>query len=180
VFLSRIVLYNHRSVHRCCVTENTGIVLPLVLRIVLKIRGLGNKISSPVIRNAEFKFQKRWCRRQRPLGFTVIWLEAFTQKKHRCGTSTWWPTWKICLARNSKELPAFLWKRHLCAADILRQLVEIYDNDAISRQHLAIWCRTFTSGRVNVTDDRRNRNQVPRRQMSTLQASRNSFRRTEV
>lgn len=146
----------------------------------VKNTGTGYKISSPVIRDAEFKFQICCCSRQMPLGFTVMWLEAFTQKKHRCGTSTWWPTWKICLVRKSEELPAFLWTRHLCAADIHRQLMEMYGNDAISRQHLAICCLTFACGRVNVTDDKRNRHKVPLRQISTLHESKNSFRRTEV
>ena len=49
MFLSLSVLYNHRSVHRWCVTENIGIVLSLVFSIVSKIRGLGYKISSPTL-----------------------------------------------------------------------------------------------------------------------------------
>jgi hypothetical protein len=45
------------------------------------------------------------CRhiRQRAL----VRFDAYAQQEHSCGSSTWWPAWKIGLARQSEEVRAF-------------------------------------------------------------------------
>ena len=44
----------------------------------------------------------------------VTWLEAHAQKECRCGSSTWWPTWKTCIVWQSVELQAFFLKQGKC------------------------------------------------------------------
>ncbi|GIX93649.1 histone-lysine N-methyltransferase SETMAR [Caerostris darwini] len=44
----------------------------------------------------------------------------------------------------------FLWTRIVSASDIHSQIVEVYSEEAMSRQHVAKWCRSFQSGRQDV------------------------------
>jgi hypothetical protein len=49
----------------------------------------------------------------------------------------------------------FLWAQEVSVGDIYLQLVEVYGNAVMSRQQVANSCRTFASGRNNVTEDSR-------------------------
>jgi hypothetical protein len=60
-------------------------------------------------------------------------IRAHAQKEHSCGSLTWRPNWKTDLAWKSKELYIFLWAPKVSAADIHRQLVELYGKDVMSR-----------------------------------------------
>ncbi|GIY82216.1 histone-lysine N-methyltransferase SETMAR [Caerostris darwini] len=51
------------------------------------------------------------------------------------------------------EVPAvirFLWAKNVSASDIHSQIVDVYGEEAMSRQHVAEWCRSFQSGRQDV------------------------------
>lgn len=49
----------------------------------------------------------------------------------------------------------FLWAKNVSAAEIHRQIVEVYGAEAMSRQHVAKWRRSFETGREDV--ENRNR-----------------------
>jgi len=42
----------------------------------------------------------------------------------------------------------FVHARHVSAAEIHRKLVEVYGEEAMSRQSVANWCSDFKSGRI--------------------------------
>jgi hypothetical protein len=49
----------------------------------------------------------------------------------------------------------FLHARHVSAAQINCQLVEVYEEEVMSHQSVAKWCSDFKSGRVGITDNER-------------------------
>jgi hypothetical protein len=49
----------------------------------------------------------------------------------------------------------FLNARHVSAAEIHRQLVEVYGEEVMNRQSVAKWCAQFKAGRVGTTDNER-------------------------
>src|ERR1043166_8304979 len=55
----------------------------------------------------------------------------------------------------NRSVIRFLWTKHVSAAEIHRQLVEVYGETVMSRQHVAEWCRKFAAGREKVTDEDR-------------------------
>jgi histone-lysine N-methyltransferase SETMAR len=82
-----------------------------------------------------------------------MWLKAYVQKEHSCGSSTWWPTGKTSMAWSLRRY--ILLPLKVLAADIHWQLMEVYSNDMMSRQQVARWCWTFASCKDSVTDDNR-------------------------
>lgn len=81
----------------------------------------------------------RWFQFQLPVTYNVI--GRLTDMATRLGN------W------SRKEIPPvirFLWAKHVNAAEIHWQLVEILKMTVICRQHLAEWYRKFTAGRDKV------------------------------
>ncbi|GFV78881.1 hypothetical protein TNCV_4079811 [Trichonephila clavipes] len=51
-----------------------------------------------------------------------------------------------------RSMIRFLWVNNVSASDIHSQIVEVYGEEAMSRQHLVKWCRYFQSARQDVNN----------------------------
>jgi len=57
----------------------------------------------------------------------------------------------LLVRRSQEQIRAvirFLHARHVSAAEVHRQLVEVYGDEAMSRQSVANWCSDFKSGQI--------------------------------
>ena len=44
----------------------------------------------------------------------------------------------------------FLWEKKFSASEIYSQILEVYGKEAMSKQHVEIWCRSFKADREDV------------------------------
>jgi hypothetical protein len=63
--------------------------------------------------------------------------------------------WKQWSKEEVRAVIRFMNARHVSAAEIHRQLVEVYGEEVMSRQSVAKWCAHFKAGRVGTTDNER-------------------------
>ncbi|GFV71732.1 histone-lysine N-methyltransferase SETMAR [Trichonephila clavipes] len=70
----------------------------------------------------------------------------------------------------------FLWAKNVYECDIRCQIVKVYDEKAMNRQHIAKWCHSFESGRQDVE----NRNMVRKSRSSSPTTKINTVRIEEM